>query len=228
MVKKKLMAIITTGTIILGGTTTAFAANGEFSAAKESIKQNMEVLKSKKGTIHSAVDSKKAELGIKEIDKTALAPQLEELKGLKADLKKIHSDLTVAKESNDEEKVAELKTQRQEKAEQISTAAEALAPFKEQREVNKELREKAEPLKEQLKTMKEQRTNIWQENKAMRDDIRALKEQLKTAVENNDSELIASLTNNVLEKLNKINDNLARLNILKDEAVSAVNSWQPE
>jgi chromosome segregation ATPase len=228
MVKKKLMAIITAGTIILGGTTTAFAANGEFSAIKESIKQNMEVLKSKKGTIHNAVDSKKAELGIKEVDKTALAPQLEALKGLKAELKKIHSDLTVAKESNDEEKVAELKTQLQEKADQISTAAEALAPYKEQREANKELREKAQPLKEQLKTMKGQRVSTWQENKVMRDDIKALKEQLKAAVESNDSEKISSLTNDIIEKLNKINDNLAKLNNLKDEAVRTVNSWQPQ
>ncbi len=232
MVKKKLVAIITAATILLGGaTTTAFAANGDFKegikTVKENIKKNVESLKGKKGTVIKAVENKKTEAGLVKVDKASAASQLESLKGLKAELQKLHEDFKEAKQTKDKEKMNALKPQIADKLEQVNKAVQGLSPYKEQVKNNKEARAKLQPLKEEIKSVQQQRETIVSENNAARKEVKTLREQLKTAVKNNNEEDIASITGKILEKLNLLNDNLTKLNNLKDEAVNTVNSFKP-
>jgi chromosome segregation ATPase len=232
MIKKKIVAVITAGAIILGGaTTTAFAANGDFKEGvkivKENIKKNVESLKGKKGTVIKAIKNKKIEAGFAKVDKVSASAKLEETRTLKTELQKLHGDFKTAKEAKDKEKMATLKTQLAEKLEQVSKAIQDMAPYKEQIKTNKEVRDKLLPLKEEVKGMWQQRQALGEENDAVREEVKVLREQLKTAVKNNNEEEIASTTGKVLEKLNLLNDNLTKLNNLKDEAVSTVNSFKP-
>jgi chromosome segregation ATPase len=231
MIKKKLVAVITAATILLGGaTTTAFAANGDFKedvkTVKESIKKNVESLKGKKGSVIKAVDNKKAEMGLVKVDKASVAAELELLKGLKTDLQKLHEEFKTAKQAKDKEKMAALKPQITDKLEQVNKAVQELAPFKVQVKSNKEIRKQIQPLKEEVKAMWEQRQTIRKENETIKADVKTLRGQLKEAVENNKEEDVTSITGKILEKLNLLNDNLTKLNNLKDDAVNTVNSWK--
>jgi chromosome segregation ATPase len=231
MIKKKLVAVITAATILLGGaTTTAFAANGDFKESvktvKESIKKNVESLKGKKGSVIKAVENKKAEIGLVKVDKASVAAELESLKGLKTDLQKLHEEFKTAKQAKDKEKMAALKPQISDKLEQVNKAVQGLAPFKEQVNSNKEIRKQIQPLKEEVKAMWEQRQTIRKENETIKADVQTLRGQLKEAVENNKEEDVTSITGKILEKLNLLNDNLTKLNNLKDDAVNTVNSWK--
>lgn len=232
MIKKKLVAIITAGTILLGGaTTTAFAAKGDFKegikTVRENIKKNVESLKGKKGTVIKALDNKKAEIGLVKVDKVSAAAKLEELKRLKTELQKLHEDFKTAKQAKNKEKMAALKPQISDKLEQVNRSVQGLAPYKDQAKKNKEVKEKVQPLKEDVKAVWQQGQTTHKENEAIRDEIKALREQLKAAIKNNNEDEITSTTGKILDKLNLLNDNLTKLNNLKDEAVSTVNGWKP-
>lgn len=229
MINKKLIAVATAVTI-LGGATTAFAAGGSYKASikpvRESIKTNVEALKAKKGNVMKAVDAKKAEAGFAQVDKTQFASKLQEIKTVKEEIAKLQSDFKAAKDSKDKGKMVSLRVQISSKVEQVYNAVQALAPYKNQLKKNKEVSKKMEPLKEQLKTMGQERAAIFEKNKTLGSEIKALREKLKTAVKEDKSDDISNITAQIVEKLNSLNDNLTKVNNLKDEAVSTVNAWK--
>lgn len=231
MVNKKLVALITAGTIVLGGATTAFAANGNFKEAiqtvKQSIQKNVETLKGKKGLVAKAVESKKAELGFKQVDKASAQTQLNQIKSLKTDLQKLREGYKAAKQAKDTDKMAALQTQITSKMDEINKAVQALAPIREQVKKNKEIREEMESVKEELRDKLQQGQAIGKDNEAIKKDVKDLREQLKAAVKDKNQDEISSLTDQIVAKLNTLNDNLTKLNNLRDDASNTVNAWKP-
>lgn len=229
--KKKLIATITAATILLGGaTTTAFAAGndvrGTIKAVVQKVKENVAVLKSKQGTVKTALENKAKSEGYFKVDKNSVASQFQALKSLKGDIEKIRTDIKAAREAKDKTKLQELQGQLKDKTSQVQKILQDLAPFKEQIQKNKAVRENMKPLKDELNSLKVQKDELINQDATIRNDIKALRDKLKAAVEQNSEEEITNLTNQIVEKLNALNDNITKLNNLQDEAVKKVNGGQ--
>jgi chromosome segregation ATPase len=230
MSKKKIVTAITAGAVILAGiSTTAFAMDGGLKeglkAAKENLKQNIVSFQSKKGTVKSALEEKYLEAGFVKIDKESAESQLEALKSIKDDIQEIRGEISAAKADNDSEKAAGLRAQLIDKASQANKAAEALTPFKEQIKANRAVKAKLAPLKEQLLAIKEEMYSIHEQNASIRNEILKLREQLKAAPKENAEEL-SNIANEIMEKLNLLNNNFTNLNALKEKAANMVKDYK--
>jgi chromosome segregation ATPase len=227
---KKIVSVLSISAVLLGGATTAFAASGglreSISAEKSNIKTSIANLKAEQGIVKNALVNKKSEVGFAKVDKTAVTPTLQDLKGLKEDIKNLNIQLKAAVEAKDTETAASLKAQIAAKKEEVNKALETLAPYKQQAQKNKELRAELAPLKGQIQDFRQQAVDLRSQNQALRADIKALKGELKTAIQSKDKTKATDLANQITSKLNTINENLTKIADLKQNAAGAVDNFK--
>lgn len=243
---KKLICAVVVGSMVLGSLSfAALAETGQAPAAKmqkqvpPEVRAAKDAVKAKRDTVQQARDVKRelvmelkaileqerADAGIiplTEAEKATFQAVKEDVMPLMEQMKVLKADLDKAKAEGDEAGAAALKTQIADLKTQIDTEMSAVADLKVKITSNRE-KAKATFKTEEVAAKQRERKELLEQVKVIHTDIKAIIAQIKTAKTEQDYDTIIALSNQLLEKLTQVEQNIASRTTLVQDLISILS-----